>query len=156
MTDKVWQLYEEEEIGKAREGRKAVPNSKMPDLGWGIAETWLQEDSNQSKAQENPENNNHHTTLPLQVKITIAIIMTVLLKHITTYIQGIPQTKRNAAQAIKTTIGKISRNKLFQKFKKSYKTAVAVVNLATNMTDFTSHTNQPQATNRNTHRNPGM
>ena len=39
MTEKVCKLYEEEQTGKTREGRKAVPSSKMPDLGWDIAET---------------------------------------------------------------------------------------------------------------------
>ena len=34
MTEKVFKLYEEEQIGKTREGRKAVPTSKMLDLGW--------------------------------------------------------------------------------------------------------------------------
>ena len=33
MTEKVCQLYEEEQTGKVREGRKAVPSSKMLDLG---------------------------------------------------------------------------------------------------------------------------
>ena len=33
ITEKVCQLYEEEQIGKVRNGRKAVPSSKMPDLG---------------------------------------------------------------------------------------------------------------------------
>ena len=41
MTEKVCKLYEEEQTGKTREGRKAVPNSKMPDLAWDIAETQL-------------------------------------------------------------------------------------------------------------------
>ena len=41
MTKKVCKLYEEEQTGKTREGRKAVPTSKMPDLGWDIAETQL-------------------------------------------------------------------------------------------------------------------
>ena len=41
MTEKVCKLYEEEQAGKTREGRKAVPNSKMPDLAWDIAETKL-------------------------------------------------------------------------------------------------------------------
>ena len=44
MTEKVCQLYEEEQSRKVREGRKAVPSSKMPDLGWDIAETQLQKD----------------------------------------------------------------------------------------------------------------
>ena len=42
MTEKVCQLYEEEQIGKVREGRKVVPSNKMPDLGWDIVETQLQ------------------------------------------------------------------------------------------------------------------
>ena len=41
MTEKVCKLYEEEQTGKMREGRKAVPTNKMPDLGWDIAETQL-------------------------------------------------------------------------------------------------------------------
>ena len=32
MTEKVCQLYEEEQVGKVREGRRAVPNNKMLDL----------------------------------------------------------------------------------------------------------------------------
>ena len=41
MTEKVCKVYEEEQVGKMREGRKAVPTNKMPDLGWDIAETQL-------------------------------------------------------------------------------------------------------------------
>ena len=33
ITEKICQLYEKEQIGKVRNGRKAVPSSKMPDLG---------------------------------------------------------------------------------------------------------------------------
>ena len=148
MTEKVCQLYEEEQIGKVRQGRKAVPSSKMPDLGWNIAETQLQEEWKQVEAQENQENNNPHTSLPLQTMI--AIIITTLLENIIACVQGIPQTMRKAAQMIKTTTRKISRNKLFQNIEKSYKTAVLAINIATNMTDRTSHTNHPHTTNRNT------
>ena len=155
MTEKVCQLCEGERIGKVREGRKTVPNNKMPDLGWDIAETQLQGNRNNGKAQGNPENNNPHTTLPLQVMITIAIIITTLLENITAYIQEIPQTTRNAAQMIKTTTRNISRNRLFQKIKKSYKTAVLAKNLAMNTTDCTSHTVQPQTNNRIPQNTPG-
>ena len=34
IKEKVCKLYEEEQIGKTREGRKAVPTNKMPALGW--------------------------------------------------------------------------------------------------------------------------
>ena len=45
MTEKVCQLYEEEQVGILREGRKPIPSSKMPDLGPDIAETQLQKSS---------------------------------------------------------------------------------------------------------------
>ena len=69
MTEKVGQLYEEEQVGKTREGRKAVPMSKMPDLGWDIAKTQLQE------TQQKPEDNTTHTATCLQLLITITIII---------------------------------------------------------------------------------
>ena len=56
MTEKVCKLYEEDQIGKTREGRKAVPTSKMPDLGWDIAETQL--------IQENQKEKNSNLTPP--------------------------------------------------------------------------------------------
>ena len=56
MTEKVCKLYKEEQIGKTREGRKTVPTSKMPDLGWDIAETQL--------IQENQKENNSNLTPP--------------------------------------------------------------------------------------------
>ena len=55
MTEKVCKLYEEEQTGKMREGRKAVPTSKMPDLGWDIAETQLiQEKQKESNSNMTP------------------------------------------------------------------------------------------------------
>ena len=38
MTEKVCQLYKEEQVGKVRNGKKAIPDSKMPDLGWDATE----------------------------------------------------------------------------------------------------------------------
>ena len=128
----------------------------MPDLGWDIAETQLQENRYNRKAQGNSESNNPHITLPLQVMITIAIITITLLENITAHLQGILLTTRNAVQMIKTMTRNISRNRLFQKIKKSYKTAVLAVNLAVNMTDCTSHAVQPRTTNGNTQNTPGM
>ena len=67
MTEKVCKLYEEEQVGKTREGRKAVPTNKMPDLGWDIAETWL--------VQEKQGNNDSHMTPPLQTLIMVIIML---------------------------------------------------------------------------------
>ena len=91
MTEKVCKLYKEEQVGKAREGRKAVPANKMPDLGWVIAETQLERDRKNIEVQENLENNATHMTLPLQTLITVVIILVTILEHITTYIKEMPK-----------------------------------------------------------------
>ena len=77
MMEKVCQLYEVEQIGKTREGRKAVPTNKMLDLGWDIAEAQL--------VQENQGSNNPHTTFPLQALIAIIIMLITSLELITAY-----------------------------------------------------------------------
>ena len=97
MTEKVCQLYKEEQTGKVREGRKTVPSSKMPDLGWDIAETRLQKESKQVEVQESSESNNPKTALPLQATVTIAILLITLLGLLNLYMQEIPKiTKRIA------------------------------------------------------------
>ena len=155
MTEKVCQLYEEEQIGKVREGRKAVPSSKMPDLGWDIAETHLQKDSEQVEVQESSEINTPQTTLPLQAMIPIAGIITTILEHIKAYVQEIPEITRKATKVVKSTTTKISRNKLIQDIKKSYKTAALAITIVTNTMDCTSCMNQHQTANRNTQNTPG-
>ena len=66
MTEKVCNLYKEEQVGKTREGRKAVPTSKIPDLKWDIAET--------QPLKENQKKSN--MTLTLQTIVTITIMIT--------------------------------------------------------------------------------
>ena len=89
MTEKVCQLYEEEQVGKTRKGRKTVPNNKMPDLGWDIAEAQL--------TQENQENNEPHITLPLQTLITVIIMLITILEHITASVKEIPKLVKRTA-----------------------------------------------------------
>ena len=155
MTEKVCQLYEEEKIGKLREGRKAVPSNKMPDLEWDIAETQLQWDSKTEENQEHSEINHQHTSISLQAMITIAVIVTTILEHLKTYIQEIPEITRKTAQVVKSTTTKISRNRFIQNIKKSYKTAALAINIATNTMDSTNCTHLHQTANRNTHNTPG-
>ena len=116
MTEKVCKLYEEGQVGKVREGRKAVLANKMPDLGWDIAETQLQEDRKNREVQEKTENKAPHMTLPLQTLITVAVIITTILEHITTYIKEIPRIAKKTAQAAKSITIKASHNKLIQKY----------------------------------------
>ena len=148
MTEKVCKLYEEEQVGKTREGKKAVPANKMPDLGWDIAETQL--------LQETQRNNNTHMTLILQTVIAITIMIATFLEHIATYTMKIPKLAEKIAQAAKSTIKKASRNGLFQNIKDSYKTAALAITIATKMKDHTSRSRQSQKTNRNSQNYPNM
>ena len=127
MMEKVCKLYEEEQIGKTREGRKAVPTNKMPDLGWDIAETQL--------AHENQENNDPHKTPPLQTLVTVIIMLITILEYMTTYAKEI--TKKTV-QVVKSMITKASHNELLQNIKDYYKTATLVVAIVTNTTDRTN------------------
>ena len=92
MTEKVCKLYEEEQIGKPREGRKAVPTNKMPDLGWDIAETQL--------GHEKQENNDPHKTPPLQTLVTVIIMLITILITLQTTAKEKP--KQPAVQITQT------------------------------------------------------
>ena len=144
MTEKVCKLYEEEQIGKTREGRKAVPTSKIPDLGWDIAETQL--------IQENQKENNSSLTPPLQTLITIIILTIAILKQIITQIKEIA---KRAVQAMENTIKEASRNKLFQNIKDFHRTTMLAITIATNTTNRTNRSGQAQINNRNIQNSPG-
>ena len=147
MTEKVCKLYEEEQVGKTREGRKAVPTNKMPDLGWDIAETQL--------VQENQENNDPHMTPSLQTQITVIIMLITILEHMTTYIKEIPKLAKKMIQVVNSTITKSSHNGLLQNIKDSYKTTMLAIAIVTNTKDHTNHSRQAHTTNRNMQNYPG-
>ena len=147
MTEKVCQLYEEEQISKTREGRKAVPTDKMPDLGWDIAEAQL--------PQENQENNNPHITFPLQALITIIIMLITSLQLITAYAKKTSKLAKKTVQAVKSTITKASRNELLQNIKNFYRTTILVITLATNNNSPTNCNGQIHAVKENTQNYPG-
>ena len=144
MTEKICKLYEEEQRGKMREGRKAVPTTKMPDLGWDIAETQL--------IQENQKENNSNLTPPLQTLITIIILTIAILKQIITQIKEIAKW---AVQAMENMIKEASRNKLFQNIKDFHRTTMLAITIATNTTNHTNRSGQAQINNRNIQNSPG-
>ena len=144
MTEKVCKLYEEEQIGKMREGRKAVPTSKMPDLGWDIAETELIQE-NQKREQLKPDT-------PLQTLIMIIILTIAILKQIITQIKEIA---KRAVQATENTIKEASRNKLFQNIKDFHRTTMLVITIATNMTNRTNRSGLAQINNGNIQNSSG-
>ena len=144
MTEKVCKLYEEEQTGKMREGRKAVPTNKMPDLGWDIAETQL--------IQENPKREQPKHDTPLQTLITIIVLVIAILKQMITQIKEIA---KSAVQAMENMIKEASRNKLLRNIKDFHRTTMLAITIPTNMTNRTNHSGQAQINNRNTQNSPG-
>ena len=144
MIEKVCKLYEEEQIGKSREGRKAVPTSKMPDLGRDIAETQLR--------QEAQKESSSNMAPPLQTLVTIIILIIAIVKQVTTQIKEIA---KKAVQVTKNMIKEASCNKILQNIKDFHRTTMLTLTIATNTTDCTNHSGQAQINNRNTQNSPG-
>ena len=91
MTEKVCQLYEEEQKGKVRNGKKAIPDSKMPDLGWDVTEELEVQEMSQIE---------HSVPILPETIIAIALVIVTFFENIKTYIQEIPKISRKAAQVV--------------------------------------------------------
>ena len=144
MTEKVCKLYEEDQTGKTREGRKVVPNSKMPDLAWDIAETQL-------TLEAQKENNSNMTPL-LQTLVTVIVLIIAIVKQTITQIRKIA---KKAAQAIENTTKEVSRNKIIKNIKDFHRTIASATTIATNTTDHTNHKKQAQINNKTTRYSSG-
>ena len=139
MTEKVCKLYEEEQAGKTREGRKAVPNSKMPDLGWDIAETQL-------TLEAQKENNSNMTPL-LRTLVTVIVLIIAIVKQTT---GGIKKVTKKATQVIEA-----SHNRIIKNIKDFHRNVTSVITIATNTTDRTNHKEQARINNKTTKYFPG-
>ena len=144
MTEKVCKLYEEEQTGKPREGRKVVPNSKMPDLAWDIAETQL--------TQEAQKGNNSNMTPPLQTLVTIIILIIAIVKQTITQIKKIA---KKATQVIENVTKEANRNRIIKNIKDFHRTTTSAITVVTNTTDRTNHKKQVQINNKTTRYSPG-
>ena len=144
MTEKICKLYEEEQTGKTREGRKAVPNSKMPDLAWDIAETQL--------TQEAQKENNPNMTPPLQTLVTVIILIKAIVKQTTTQMKKIA---KKATQVMGNAIKEASRNRIIKNIKDFHRTLTSAITIVTNTTDRTNHKEQVQINNKTTRYSPG-
>ena len=117
MTEKVCQLYEEEQIGKVRNGRKAVPSSKIPDLGWDATEeieTQGKEDRSAPRMAETQEKSESEATVQIVPETIIAILVLILtfLETIKSHIKRISETWKIAEQAVTKTTRTTGHNKL--------------------------------------------
>ena len=150
MTEKICQLYEEEQVNKCREGRKAIPKNKMPDLGWDIAETQIQTLDNTEKPQE-PTEGTTPISVPLRTIITVTVLITTILQHMTAGIQGL---MRKTTQAVKFATTEINRSNFIQNIKKTYKSTMLVITIATRTADCNNCTMQHSTTNRQQDKSP--
>ena len=120
MTEKVCQLYKEEQLGKTREGRRAVPANKMPELGWDTAET-LEIKENKHKTNNIP--------LALQTVVTIIIIISVIVRLSTTQLGKLAMFLKEAG----ITTLRASRKAYRQNMERFHNTTTAAITIATSM-----------------------
>ena len=118
MTEKVCQLYKEEQLGKTREGRKAVPANKMPELGWDTAEIL--------EIQENRQKTNN-IPLALRTIVTIIIIISVIIRLSTTHLGKLTMFLKEAA----ITTLRAGRNVYRQNMERFHDTTIAAITIAT-------------------------
>ena len=144
MTEKVCNLYEEEQTGKIREGRKAVPNSKMPDRAWDIAETQL--------TQEAQKENNSNITPPLQ---TLVMVITLIIAIVKQTITQIKKIAKKAVQAIENMTKEVSHSNTIRNIKDFHRAITSAITIRTNTTDRTNHRKQAQKNNKTTGYSPG-
>ena len=142
MTEKVCKLYEEEQIEKTREGRKVVPNSKMPNLAWDIAETKL--------TQEAQKENN--ITQLLQTLVTVIILIIAIVKQTITQIKKI---SKKTVQAIENMTKEIRCNSTIKNIKDFHRAITSAITITTNTTDHTNHRKQARINNKTTGYSPG-
>ena len=88
MTEKVCQLYEEEQIGKIRNGKKTIPGSKMPDLGWDATKELETQGKVNEPAEETNEIEDTVHIFP-ETLISIVILNLVFLDTIKSQLQEI-------------------------------------------------------------------
>ena len=144
MMEKVCKLYEEEQTGKTREGRKSVPNSKMPDLAWDIAETQL--------TLEAQKENNSNMTPFLQMLVMVIILIITIAKQTTA---GIKKVTKKATQVIENTTKEARRSRIIKNIKDFHRTVTSAITIATNMTNRTNHKEQVQINNKTARYSPG-
>ena len=122
---------------KTREGRKSVPNNKMPDLAWDIAETQL--------TLEAQKENSSNMTPPLQTLVTVIILIIMIVRQTTA---GIKKITKKAAQVIENTKKEARHNRLIKNIKDFHRTVTSVITIATNLTNHTNHKEQVQINNK--------
>ena len=126
MSEKVCQLYEEEQIGKVRQGRKAVPDNKMPDLGRDSTEELNTQDTPTITTKDIEEITKTVHVLPETIT-AIAILIITFLETLRPQLQEILQIGKNTAQAVLIATGTASHNGFLKRTIKTYRKIVQAI-----------------------------
>ena len=148
MTQKVCQLYKEEQVGKVRQGKKAIPDSKMPDLGWDATEELETQDTTST-----PIENTEEMAIPVQVlpeTITaIAILILAFLETLKPQLQELLQIGKKTTQAVLLATRTAGHNRFLKRITKTCRKAVQVITHMTRTTSHNDQTNPQRTANRN-------
>ena len=121
-----------------------VPNSKMPNLAWDIAETQLTQQAKKEK--------NSNITPPLQTLVMVIILIIAIVKQTITQIKKIA---KNAVQTIENTTKVASRNMTIRNIKDFHRAITSAITITTNTTYHTNHRKQARINNKTTGYFPG-
>ena len=126
ITEKFYQLYKEEQVGKVRNSIKAIPDNKMPDLGWDATEELEIQRNTEETAQEAGEIKDTVHILPGTI-ISIAILILTFLETIMSHIQEIPEICRKTVQAVTKVTRTTEHNTVTQKIAEIYRKAAEAI-----------------------------
>ena len=109
MTEKISQMYEEEQINKIRNGRKLVPDNIMPNLQWNLEK---QGATQKEEIQEAEETDRPNKALEMIIYIMVFIYSYILLIRDTVlqYTQTVGEVTQNTIRTTKN----ISRTRWIQ------------------------------------------
>ena len=148
MTEKVCQLYKEEQVGKVRQGKKAIPDSKMPDLGWDATEELETQDTVNTLIENTKGTETTVQILPETIA-AIAILILAFLETIKPQLQELLKIGKTAAQAVLLATRTLSHNRFFKGITKTWRKATQAVTHTTRPTSPNSQTNSQRTANRN-------
>ena len=114
MTEKVCQLYEEEQVGKVRQGKKAIPDSKMPDLGWDATEELEIQDTTCTTIENTDEIANMVQVLPETIT-AIAILILAFLETLKPQLRELLQIRKKPVQAALRATKRMGRNRFLER-----------------------------------------
>ena len=107
MTDKISQIYEEEQVNKTRNGRKTVPDHKMPNLQWNLDK---QETVCKEEVQETQEIRRTPNRVQEAIIYIIIFIYNSILSIQHTVVHSVNSTMETTHSLVTTIRDKLDKN----------------------------------------------